>query len=428
MTLPEIADESEQIFSAYGVGYSLTLPAIRTELQADALRRSGGAIYGDLTVRSRWPGARGYGADNIVISGQFNFSSPTTRRSMAKLLEDRVPAAAGEKLDWYGFVESFCQQLMASEKAGEPFVTVGMRPTRIRAEELVVPLLPHNKATILYGDGGVGKSYFAIATGVSVRSGIEIIPGFRPTRRGGVLYLDYEADDEDLDWRIQQVCSGADIEPVEFHYRFCTLPIPLNIESVAKVVVQEGIELVIVDSVGAAMGSGHEGGDPADATNRMFDALRMLKTTILLIDHVPKVQLLAGPMKPYGSTFKVNRARCTWEMRQATSIGDGAIHVALFHRKSNDGPLTRARGLAVKFEPGGVYWQDEDIKDEELASSLSLADRIEIVLRETAPASAKDVASAVGSSEATVRTILNRNPSRFESVARGAWVLTEAGA
>ena len=427
MTLPA-TEESERVFSTHGLGYSLTLPEIRTELQADQLRRSGGAIYGDLTVRSRWPGARGYGSDNIVISGQFNFSSPTTRKSMAALLDVRVPAAAGEKLDWHGFIEEFCQQVMAAEKAGEPFVLVGNRPTRLRTESLVVPLLPHNKVSILYGDGGVGKSYFAVATGVAVASGMEIIPGFRPTRKGGVLYLDYETDDEDLDWRIHQVCDGADIDPVEFTYRFCTRPIQDIVESVARVAVQAGIELVIVDSVGAAMGGGREGGDPADTANRFFDALRLLKTTVLLIDHVPKVQLAAGPMKPYGSTYKVNRARCTWEMRQATSIGDGSIHVALFHRKSNDGPLTGARGLAVKFEPGGVYWQEEEIRDEELASSLSLADRLEIVLREKAPASAKELATAVGSTENTVRSILSRNPARFESVARGSWTLVEVGA
>lgn len=417
--------QSERVFAAHGLGYSLTLPELATELVADHLRRSQGAIYGDLTVRSRWPGARGYGADNIIISGQFNFSSPTTRKAMAKLLDDRVPAAADSKLDWYGFVEEFCQQLMAAEAQGEPFTSVGNLPARVRNLPLLDPFLPRRKVTILYGDGGVGKSYLAVASGVSVVTGEEIIPGFTPQASGGVLYLDYETDDEDLDWRIKQVCRGARIDntDVSFTYRFCSRPVPEIVESVARVIDHYGIELTIIDSAGAAMGSGRDGADPADITNRFFDALRLMKSTVLLIDHVPKALPGSGPMKPYGSTYKVNRARSTWEIRQASSTGDGSIHIALFNRKSNDGPLARARGLAVRFEPGLVYWVDEDITDDELASQLSLADRLARVLREQEEASVRELAEAVGASDAVVRTTLNRNSNRFESVGRGTWRL-----
>jgi DNA-binding CsgD family transcriptional regulator len=419
---------SERVFSKRGLGYVMELPDLQTSLSVDRIRRSGGELHGDLTIRTIWPGARTY--DGVLFTGWFNLSSATTRVSLGKYVSTRAPHPAGEEgPDWPGFIEEFCQRVVSAEREGDPIVLIGRKPSRIDPLPLVDPLLPRLKPTIVYGDGGVGKTVFAVGIGLSVKTGLEIIPGFKPSVMGQVLYLDWETDEDDIDSRLKRIAAGAGLtdEP-EFLYRFCTRPLSHFAEDLAMQVANEDIALVIVDSIGAAMGGQAEGADPADAAIRLFAGLRFLRTTVLCIDHVAKAQMgaPAATSKPYGSTYKVNLARCTWEMRQAQASRNGPLHVALYHQKANTTARHQPIGLGLYFEPGLTYWKEEPIREEELLAPLTMANRIEILLRETDVMSTTEIAEALDASESTIRKTLDRHERQFESVSRGYWRLAGA--
>ena len=105
------------------------------------------------------------------------------------------------------------------------------------------------------------------------------------------------------------------------------------IDTLANHVSAEQFDLVVIDSVGLALG-----GDASDAQTVLafFGALNQLETTVLLIDHMTK-----GPDSQergaFGSVYKRNSARSVWEMRQAA---DGDMTMGLYHRKANSSRLS----------------------------------------------------------------------------------------
>lgn len=414
---------SERIFRAVGLGYLMEMPALGTTFEVDRLRRVSGELHGDVTVRSRWPGAKTF--DGVMHSSRFNLTAPSTRKTVARILSERAPAQAGEELDWLGFLEEFAQRVLTAERQGAPFEDVGTRPQRIDAGLLLDPLMPAKKATILFGDGGAGKSFLAVAIAVSVATGREIVPGFLPRFRTPVLYLDWETDPDDMDGRVKAVCCGAGVDPVSIRYRICARPLADQVEEVGRAVDQHEIGLVIVDSVGLAAGTSSEGSDAAESALRLFTAIRALGVTTLCIDHVAKAAgaQQGGAGKPYGSTYKVNLARSVWEMRRAKAPGDERTHVALYHRKANTMALHRAIGLVIDFASDNVRFDREEISDDDLTSAMSAPERIAALLAEH-PLRVKEIAERAEMTESAVRTYLSRGKgSRFTKLETGDWGL-----
>lgn len=423
------SEEWEREFGRIGLGYRLEYPELATTFELTHLKRHGDELHGDLTVLSRFPGASGI--DGVIFTGRFNVMSTMVRGTVAKALAARVPQQKEDsQLDWAGFLLDLCYRVIAAERQGEPIVELGTSPRADPVLPLLDPLLPKNKPTILFGDGGVGKSVLALAVGASVAIGQSIIPGMTAYGQGAVLYLDYETDAADLDDRLRRVSRGAEVPMPRIQYRYCARPLPDMLEDLSKVVVDRSISLLIIDSAAAAMGIGSEYRDPADTAIRFFTALRTLGVSSLLIDHVSKTATAqaGGAGKPYGSTYKVNLARSTWEMRQGTRREDGAVPVALYHRKSNIGPTHSAVGLAITFTTEAVYFDSEPITDTDLAAALPLHDRVALFLDQSdEPLDAVTIAEAIGSTRGAVASVFNRdkrsgNP-KFISPERGKWTL-----
>lgn len=413
-------------FRKQGLGYALELTELGTTFEVSGLRRSGGDVHGELVIRSRWTGAKTVLDGTIFAPASVNLSSVQTRRSIAKLIDERVPTGGEVKpLDWHGFLEEFFGKVLQAEAEGEPVMPVGRRPVRIGDTELLSPMLLRNKTTILFGDGGTGKSLTAAAMALSVQTLLPIIPPFQPRVQAKVLYLDWETDIDDMDGRVKAICAGARMEPVEFDYRYCSRKLADMTEPIAKYVRTHDIGLLIVDSVGLACGVSGDNADPADAALRLFTAIRAIGVTTLCIDHVSKAGANnnSGSYKPYGSSYKAYLARSTWEIRQAGSTGEDELHLAFYQRKANTTAKHAAIGLALHFEPGAVWWASEDITHEDLTASLPLADRLAALLKHVDQMTTRELADATESTESSVRSTLNRHLDRFQSERRGSWRL-----
>lgn len=415
-----------------GLGYVLALPSVATEMRCGAVTSRSGELHAELSVSCALPGVTS--RSGHLFRGRFNISSVRTRKELAGHLAARTP---GSEIDWPELLEQFCVGVLAGESEGQPFVRVGRLPQRIAERFLVEPLLPLGKATILFGDGGVGKSYFAVGMAVSVETGREIVPGFRPVR-SHVMYLDWESDQADLDERVKAVAVGADIEPPEITYRRCVGPLRNQLEPVARQVAAEDVGLVVVDSVGLAMGTTGESGDANQGAIELFEALaelgaaRITPVTALAIDHVSKEasKSESGAGKPYGSGYKAFLARSTWELRQGKEReADGTMHLGLFHRKSNLSREQAPIGLRYVNEDGAaVWWQREPITEASLEKSLSQPERITAALREAGPMSDVDLAEYTGIDIGVLRAVLSRGMKngRFaKGLATKKWALAE---
>jgi hypothetical protein len=407
-------------FAREGLGYVLRVPELMTELAVDRITRRSDGVHGDLVVLCGLPGTRS--ADGHIHQARFNLSSSTARSSLAKVLEGRAKAP---EVDWFDLLEDLCRRVMSAEREGEPVTKVGALPVELRESYRLDPILPLEQVTILYGDGGVGKSTLATAIAVSVGEGIALIEGWAP-RKAPVLYLDWEAGRNALNRRVRGVAMGANVpHVVQLDYMDCRRRGPLHgfAEDVARMVDREHYGLVIVDSVGMASGTGGDGGDANETAIRLFSAFGYIGTTILAIDHVSKVdaETQSKRSRPYGSVFKSNLARATYEVRRS----DASSVVGVYHTKVNDGPYQAPLGLHVAYsDDGAIVYQRMAGLPTELTRNLSLKDQIVAAIRLNGHLTIEELAGELSVEKERVRdTLYKYNRKAFNKLPSGAWEL-----
>ena len=105
----------EFVFDPIPGGYRFEIPEVGTTFEATDLRSVRGELHGDLVVRTVWPGVR-CATDDVVLHGAISISWLAARAGLVRQLEDRARALPSDKrLDWYGFVEMFCQKVLTAE-------------------------------------------------------------------------------------------------------------------------------------------------------------------------------------------------------------------------------------------------------------------------------------------------------------------------
>lgn len=406
--------DDDIVFERRGLGYVATFPS-RVTIEVHALRWSGGELSGELHVTVGSVG---------LHRARFNLSSSTARATLAKSLSGR----SASKVDWLRALEAFCQHILTEERRGEPFEKIGRRPQRPGTRYLVRPMMPVDQPTLLFADGGTGKSYLAVALALSVQVGREIVPGLAPAKKGPVLYLDWETSADEIDERIKAICAGAGIEPVEILYRRCTTSLVDMVEEVAGLIATDEIVLVVVDSLGYALGQGSERGTAEETAIRFFQAVRHLKTTVLGIDHVNKegAASATGAFKPYGSAYKVNYARSAWEMRKQNDV-DG--EVVLTHRKANNSRRADPIGLRATFTEDSdglvvkVQYEAMDVSAPQLMTLAQKTDVLEALCVENPGITTARILELTGLVDSQVSGLLRNleDQGRIQKLRRGVW-------
>lgn len=412
-----------RVFAKQGLGYVLTVPDLTIDMTLDRLSRTRGELHGELTVTCGLPGGRS--ADGHLHGARFNVSGGTTRGTLSKVLAKRAGTA---DVDWEDLLEDFCRRVMTAEREGDPVTLVGALPIPVGETYRLAPLLPEGQTTILYGEGGTGKSTLAAAMAVSVETGVSVIEGWTP-RRAPILYMDWEAGRASINRRVRGVAIGAHIPAiVQVHYLDCRRRGALYTfaEDIARLIDLEGFGLVIVDSVGMASGTSSEGTDANESAIRLFQAFGFLGTTILAADHVSKAEteVTNRPAKPYGSIYKTNLARATYELRRQKAP-DGGSYLGLYNTKANDADTLPPQAISVVHgDDGSITYERLDQIPTELAGPLSQADRIASYLAGDRM-TVEQLSDLTGIAENAVRAVLSRHKRRFNKLPSGSWELLE---
>lgn len=367
----------------------------------------------------------------LLREGRFNLSSPVTRSQWQKALDERLPDG-----DWYAVLEQVCSLSTRRWREGEPVIDLAKVDARSGLPFLLFPFVVEGAASILFAEGGTGKSLLALAMGLSVATGEEVLPGITPSRCGPVLYLDWEWDAESHAERLKAICAGAGIEVPEnmIHYRHEMASASEVAPTLRRRIAELGIVFVVVDSLGFA-----RGGEPesADLTLKTFAAFRTFGVPILCLDHVAKNA--TDKKHSFGSVYTTNAARMTWRADAVKEEGDNKIVVGLTNQKSN-GRFQKARGFTVDMEI------DEDDKLEVvrftstdpssipgLTKSSTLRDQILGVLRaNNGPMQVHDIATCLSAegtnvSNDTCRVTMNRNLDLFVRLTGNRWALKAVG-
>ena len=343
-----------------GMGYRCWAEEIATEIRFEALKRGRETLTGLVTVKTSIDGIKTVN-DGVMHVTRINIIAGTARKSLASYLRDRCTGTVAKDLDWTDALEHLAQYVMLAEVEGEAFDEVGESPvTPIRDQFLLTPLVLRGRPTMIFGPGGVGKSLLGLTCGVSVAAGREIIPGVAVHAKGPVLYLDWETTRDVINDRIQMIAKGHGFAPPKILYRRCVRPLADDVEKLSAFVQERGVVLEVIDSAAYAMGQQGEHGSAEDTVLRMHEALRQMGTTSLIIDHVNKTDLKAKPgtATPYGSAYKTNAARMSWEVRKGPESGGESLRINLYHAKSNDTAAHEPIGLELDWGEDAILFRE----------------------------------------------------------------------
>lgn len=309
-------------------------------------------------------GGAGFEASEHIHRSEFNFSSASTRRSLAKQLAERYPV-----IDWADILEHICNEVATIAWRGEPIEELSTEEDVGPEEYLIAPLIPLHQPTVIFGDGATGKSSFALVCYVCAQlpwkdNKLGLIPPDKPVRG---LYLDWETDARTFTRRLQALERGMKLPQLSLNYRSCSHTLADDIEQIREAIVATESEFLVVDSLAGACGGDLTGSDGATA---FYNALRQLKLTTLIIAHNPKGD---GKKTIYGSVVFEHRARSVWECRAAMDEETNAIDIGLHHRKANNSRLSKPLGFNINYNGNSMSITTKEVaRMPELRKELSL--------------------------------------------------------
>jgi len=349
-----------------------------------------------------------------LYHARINLLSAHSKQIMANELKKRVNG-----LDWQTVIEQAFLLTLREYRKGEPAIKLGNLPKRDRPRYRLYPFLLEEEMTVLYGYGGNGKSKFAQLLALTIQTGQPIL-GMRPLQ-GNVLICDWETSAYTVNEWITALKVGIGIESDAMPmYRFCYRGLADDIVEIQRIVLEHDIKLIIIDSVGIAIGGDAES---QDMTRQYFSALRSLKISSLSIDHKPK-----KGNSIYGSVYKTNIPRATFEIRGQQPPGSNYMDIGIYHRKANDVPLIKPVGYHIEFEGdeestnSATYTKQDIIDIPELVDGLSKRQQLVEILKHGA-LEVREIAEGINSTDAVVRTLLNRNKQTFVKAEGNKWGL-----
>ncbi len=269
---------------------------------------------------------------------------------------------------------------------------------------LIPPVVLASQPTVWFGDGGSAKSYLALAAGLSIHAGSDLLGGLDPRQRLRVAYLDWESEAWDHCERMRRLISGPELPDIV--YVPCHgLPLSRQVDRLQHVIREHDVGFIIIDSLALAADGAPE---DSQAATSFFNALHRLGLGALCLAHVNRG---GDTERPFGSTFWHNGARMTWYVK-ASENEDGSLTVTMYNRKASGSAKSAPTAFRIDFRDSATTITLADARTEQTASKKSLGWRMEEALRAGA-LTYEGLAERVNSEPDTVRRTGTRRPDRF---------------
>jgi hypothetical protein len=316
-------------------------------------------------------GVPGY-AEGDIYDSKIILTGPRSKADAVKACKERVT----EYVDWYALIERSCQMVRRAIEEGEPPINLGTVERPPKLNWLVEPLFRDGEHAMVYGPGGAGKSLLCLATLACLQHGADYL-GFPIARQLRCLYLDYEDNWETHAGRLDALTEGLGMgPPPEIIYKEATAPLSAMVQTLSRIVAREKIDVVVIDSAGAACGADPE---KADAALAYFRAIKSLgvRSSITIAHHSKQDESM-----PFGSVFWWNSMRNIWLVKVSHDT-ENEIHIGLFHKKVNNGALQSPQGLRIAFTDSSIVIDREDLRDvPTMLAEMSAPVRIETAIKQ----------------------------------------------
>ncbi len=269
---------------------------------------------------------------------------------------------------------------------------------------------------VIYGAGGVAKSFAALAGGIALASegGLRNWLGLRVLEHGHVLYLDFELDVDEQHARVTELCNGLGVDvPKRLAYLSGRGMDRSDAFAQAHQFADEYKAVaVVVDSVGQAVtGDMDKNRDINEFFRRHIEPFSLFGTTPILVDHEGKLQQgeKHKDKSIIGGVYKSNNARGVLQfVLDEYDKDEHRLDIRVRVPKINFEPPDPF-GISITFEPDKVSIEARALPDEELLDEERepLDKRIYAALI-TEPLSVIDLVRITGAAEGSVRNTLSR--------------------
>ena len=352
------------IFDRLGNIFSFNFPKRNLKVRIDQVRQD---RYTGADVRIEYLEPLQFQSHHIFQS-KMNIdqaSGQNGKSSVVKTCHNRADDLSYE--EWDAIVEYVCVSVLESLREDELAPAINLRELPEAKDEgmLVTPLFPANDISMIFGEGGTGKSMLALWIAGLISEGFEF--DWIAAKKQNVLYLDYETSEDEFKKRGDSLSKGLGLdEPFEnIWYRRYNEPLIDMVENMREEIHRNNIGFGIVDSAGYACPEP----ESSKETNKFFKAMRTFpQVTWLVIAHTSKENI--AKKTPFGSVFWWNGARSVWEIKKSQEQNDDNINSVLHHRKVNNGKLQKTIGFGLKFIPGAVMVNNSDITEIENYSQV----------------------------------------------------------
>jgi hypothetical protein len=331
---PEPADSThlERVWRVIGDGdrFVLRIPDLAIEFELDRPHRDRGELVGQLTVRTDLKGAR-VSVDRTLNVGTFNASSSSAKQTRAKTLAELSRAP---QIDWHRLVEEFATRALIADVTGQPAVSLRDVPDDGEDDhyDLDGVIVTRRSPSMIFGDAGTAKSFWGLHQ-----------LGRLADRGVRCALVDWELDALAHKRRLRAMFG--DSMPYVLHIA-CSRPLIYEVDRIRRIIVDEEIQYLGLDSVAPAC---HDEPSSAEAATAFFRAVRQLGVGTLLVAHTPKAVEL-GQERPFGSQFWYALCRSIWFVAAQPAASDsGRLVVGFYHRKSNLSRLMPAMGFSFDF-------------------------------------------------------------------------------
>ena len=385
------------------IGQDYEFETIKPPLRftVSAVRESQSGLWAEIHVQSIQSGNEG-----DILRDHITLTSTRSTNSLAKTLAARTKVA----MSWPELIALICLTTIDTFRQGDPFLYLKQVPdTPQDRAYLVERLIPYQQTVVIYGDGGAGKSLFALSTAIAVATGKKL-PGIKPNMQPyRVLYLDYEATPAVHAYYLHCIekGEGIEIDSKGIVYRRMSRALTLESALIKREVDRQEIGFLVVDSMVPACGGEPES---ANIVMQFFNAIRGIgPISTLVVSHLTKAEAQRkGLPRPFGSVFTTNLARSTWLARRA-EIGDSdVLEIGLYHTKTNFGRLFEPQGIRYRFGSDSIIMSQFYLDEvPELGEHMPLSRRIRGILKE-GPSTVKEIADTLGALPGSVSKSLRR--------------------
>lgn len=277
---------------------------------------------------------------------------------------------------------------------------------------LLEPFIQEGQINTFFGMGSSGKTMLALYFSTILASnGI-------PT-----MLIDYENDPGSWKGKIVKILKkpmNEDLDNNLIYYDSEQIPVADQVDKIKETIKRRGIKFIIVDSASLATG---DSTSDEKATVRLVAALKLLKTTVLLIAHQRKNN---GEGTPIGSIQFENQSRNVWNLKGSPDDKNNKIiHLACTHTKANNTWLRR--------EPMGwkIEFTDKDIDIARESAHAYFDDkyttiqRVDKLLRDEGEFDYKGVADSLGITASMANKTLSEGKKKgmFDNK-NGKWFAT----